>query len=171
MAQLVGSLPSVREALDLIPHKLRVVARVSGSRTQQIYAEESEAHDHSGPCVKEIRGISQNDASQWPSPLVETLLEVPIGLEYQTNSGGNLNFLWPSHRCKRDFIFMQMNQVSLLGLRGWSQRTPSGSAARETKFQSLYPMGPRMDTSLAFSEPQHPHGWNRCPSGPASPSC
>ena len=56
MAQLVECLPSVCEALGLIPHKLRVVARVSGSRTQQIYAQESEAHDHSGSCVKEMRG-------------------------------------------------------------------------------------------------------------------
>lgn len=44
--------------------------------------------------------------------------------------------------CKMDFILMQMNQMSLLGLRGWSQRTPSGSASGETKFQRLYPMEP-----------------------------
>lgn len=53
VAQLVQCLPSVREALGLIPHKLRVMAHVSGSKTQQIYAEESEAHGHSGPTTQD----------------------------------------------------------------------------------------------------------------------
>lgn len=54
MAQLVGCLPSMCEALGWISHKLKVVAHVSGSRTQQVYAEASEAHGHSGPYVKEM---------------------------------------------------------------------------------------------------------------------